>query len=82
MSYRTATLILGVVSVLPTASLAAEPAAEPRMNTGYTNVAPRKPTVSETADQIRARSAIGAVVRDESGPVVAKNDTTPAWATG
>ena len=72
MSYRTAVLILGVVSILPAASLAAEPAAEPRMNTGYTNVAPRKPTVSETADQIRARSAIGAVVKNESGTVVAK----------
>jgi hypothetical protein len=41
MSYRTAALILGVVSVLPAASLSAEPAAEPRMNTGYTNAAPR-----------------------------------------
>src|SRR3954451_24271412 len=72
MSYRTAALILGVASVLPAASLAAEPAVEPRMNTGYTNVTPRKPTVSETADQIRARSAIGAVVKNESGTVVAK----------
>jgi sporulation protein YlmC with PRC-barrel domain len=42
------------------------------MNTGYTNRAPRTPTVSETADQIRASQAIGAAVRDASGAEVAK----------
>jgi sporulation protein YlmC with PRC-barrel domain len=42
------------------------------MNTGYTNRAPRTPTVSENADQIRASQAIGAAVRDTSGAEVAK----------
>ena len=47
---------------------------EPQMNTGYTNRAPRTPTVSESADQIRASQVIGAEVRDRSGAEVAKID--------
>jgi sporulation protein YlmC with PRC-barrel domain len=39
---------------------------------GYTNRAPRTPTVSETADQIRATQAIGDEVRDSNGEIVAK----------
>jgi sporulation protein YlmC with PRC-barrel domain len=42
------------------------------MNTGYTNRAPRTPTVSESADQIRASQTIGTAVRDTSGAEVAK----------
>jgi sporulation protein YlmC with PRC-barrel domain len=72
MSYRIAALIGGVLFVQIPTSFAADPLAEPQMNTGYTNIAPRKPTVSENADQMRARNAVGAAVRDGSGAVVAK----------
>ena len=65
-------LILSLACTLPAVSSAAEPAAEPQMNTGYTNRAPRTPTVSENADQISASQAIGAAVRDASGAEVAK----------
>lgn len=65
-------LILNLTCTLPAASFAAGPAAEPQMNTGYTNRAPRTPTVSENADQITASQAIGAAVRDTSGAEVAK----------
>ena len=65
-------LIFSLACTLPAVSSAAEPAAEPQMNTGYTNRAPRTPTVSENADQIRASKAIGAAVRDTSGAEVAK----------
>jgi sporulation protein YlmC with PRC-barrel domain len=65
-------LLFSLACTLPAVSSAAEPAAEPQMNTGYTNRAPRTPTVSENADQIRASKAIGAAVRDTSGAEVAK----------
>ncbi len=65
-------LVLGFACTLSAVSIAAEPAAEPQMYTGYTNRAPRTPTVAESADQIRASQAIGAVVRDTSGAEVAK----------
>jgi hypothetical protein len=41
-------LLVTIACALPRLSLAAEPAAEPQMNTGYTNRLPRTPTVSET----------------------------------
>ena len=65
-------LMFSLACTLPAISFAAEPAAEPQMYTGYTNRAPRTPTVAETADQIRASQAIGSVVRDTSGAEVAK----------
>ena len=65
-------LVFTLACALPAVSSAAEPAAEPQMNTGYTNRAPRTPTASESADQIRASQAIGAAVRDTSGAEVAK----------
>lgn len=67
-------LVLGFACALPAVSQAAEPTAEPQMYTGYTNRAPRTPTVAETADQISASQVIGADVRDPSGAVVAKID--------
>jgi sporulation protein YlmC with PRC-barrel domain len=68
----TIALVLALTCALPTASFAAEPAAEPQMNTGYTNRSPRTPTVSETADQISASAVIGADVRDTNGAEIAK----------
>ena len=56
---------------LPAVALAAEPAAEPQMFTGYTNRSPRTPTVSESPDEIGASQAIGHEVWDTTGKVVA-----------
>jgi sporulation protein YlmC with PRC-barrel domain len=64
-------LIVALACTLPAVCLAAEPAAQPQMYTGYTNRAPRTPTVSESADEIGASQAIGASVRDASGAEVA-----------
>jgi sporulation protein YlmC with PRC-barrel domain len=65
-------VLFGLVCLLSGTALAAEPAAQPQMYNGYTNRAPRTPTVSETADEITAKQAIGGDVQDATGAVVAK----------
>lgn len=65
-------LLAGLACALPVRSFAAEPAAEPQMYTGYTNRAPRTPTVSATAEQMTTAQAIGDDVRDKSGTLVAQ----------
>ena len=65
-------LLFGLACAIPVQAFAAEPAAEPQMYTGYTNRAPRTPTVAATADQITAARAIGDEVRDNGGTLVAK----------
>ncbi len=67
-------LMLGFACTLSAVSFAAEPIAEPQMYNGFTNRAPRTPTVAETADQIGASQAIGTDVRDSKGAVVARID--------
>jgi sporulation protein YlmC with PRC-barrel domain len=61
-----------MMATLPAVALAAQPAAEPQMITGFSKATPMTPTVSETGDQISASQAIGADVRDRNGAVVAK----------
>ena len=65
-------LLFGLACAIPVQAFAAEPAAEPQMYTGYTNRAPRTPTVAATADQITAARAIGDEARDNGGTLVAK----------
>jgi sporulation protein YlmC with PRC-barrel domain len=74
MSYRprSTVTLLGLACLLSGTALAAEPAAQPQMDSGYTDRAPRTPTVSETADQITAKQAIGSDVQDITGAIVAK----------
>jgi hypothetical protein len=61
------TVILGITSTC----LGAEPAAEPKVRTGYTNQPSATPTVGLTANEIRATSAIGANVFAANGAKVA-----------
>jgi sporulation protein YlmC with PRC-barrel domain len=74
MSDRTSAtvILLGLACLLSGTALAAEPATQPEMYNGYTNRAPRTPTVSESADEITAAQAIGDDVQDTNGAVVAK----------
>jgi sporulation protein YlmC with PRC-barrel domain len=65
-------ILLALACLLSGTALAAEPAAEPQMYNGFTNRAPRTPTVSESADEITASQAIGRDVQDTNGAVVAK----------
>lgn len=65
-------LLVSLACALPAHGFAAEPAAEPQMYTGYTDRAPRTPTVSATADQMTAAQTIGDEVRDKDGTLVAK----------
>ena len=67
-----AVLVIALGCAASGAALAAQPAAEPQMDTGYTNRSPRTPTVSEAADQIRAKAVIGADVRNPNGSEIAK----------
>lgn len=66
-----AALVLAVGFTFPAVVLAAQPAAEPQMFSGFSNAAPATPTVSETADEISARQAIGTDVWERNGAVVA-----------
>jgi sporulation protein YlmC with PRC-barrel domain len=74
MSDRTSAtiILLGLACLLSGTALAAEPATQPEMYNGYTNRAPRTPTVSETANEITAKQAIGSDVQDANGAIVAK----------
>jgi sporulation protein YlmC with PRC-barrel domain len=64
-------LVFAGAWTFPAVVLAAQPAAEPQMFSGFSNAAPATPTVSETGDEIGASQAIGADVWDRSGAVVA-----------
>lgn len=67
-----ALLIAAVPFVLGGQALAAATTTPPQMNTGHTNAAPKTPTVSPSADQIRASNAIGADVENTAGAIIAK----------
>jgi sporulation protein YlmC with PRC-barrel domain len=71
MITKTAIAAMALTCSFAGTAFAAEPTLTPRMATGHVNQSPGIATVGETANQIRASTAIGASVRARDGKEVA-----------